>query len=302
MKELDKYISKNISEKWDVVEIRVWSDSDFPRISELLKNLNKEWVQYILTINSAHRTAQAMIDSAKAFPEIKIPNWLNIEEYRVENKIKISIAIACAIAWSSAHIAGMTASETSTPIIALPVKSSAWWLVDSTFSMINMPPWIPNWFVLNQEIATKMVKKIYDLELPEWFSNIKISEKLIKYIDKNLLLELWLTIWESPIWIEAQNIEKNNTFEPNSEIPIIIPTITEQLNYINLKKMENIKEKWFYMWLTLEKDIRTKNALIYAAKIIWVFNPEVRKKVEDFSKNLTNEVLWKNKKLFNKQF
>ena len=298
MKELDKFISEKISEKWDVVEIRVWSDSDFPRISELLKNLNKEWVQYILTINSAHRTPQAMIDSAKSFPEIKIPDWLKIVEYRIQNKIKISIAIA----WGSAHIAGMTASETSTPVIALPVESSAWWLVDSTFSMINMPPWIPNWFVPNQEIATKMVKKIYDLKLPKWFSNIQISEELIQNIDKNLLSELWLTIWESPIWIEAQNIEKENIFKTNSEIPIIIPTITEQLNYKNLGKMENIKEEWFYMWLTLEKDIRTKNALIYAAKIIWIFNPEVKNKVEKFSQNLTNEVLWKNRKLFNKQF
>jgi len=298
MKELDKFISEKISEKWDVVEIRVWSDSDFPRISELLKNLNKEWVQYILTINSAHRTPQAMIDSAKSFPEIKIPDWLKIEEYKIQNKIKISIAIA----WGSAHIAGMTASETSTPVIALPVESSAWWLVDSTFSMINMPPWIPNWFVPNQEIATKMVKKIYDLKLPKWFSNIQISEELIQNIDKNLLSELWLTIWKSPIWIEAQNIEKENIFKTNSEIPIIIPTITKQLNYKNLGKMENIKEEWFYMWLTLEKDIRTKNALFYAAKIIWIFNPEVKNKVETFSQNLTKEVLWKNRKLFNKQF
>ena len=298
MKELDKFISEKISEKWDVVEIRVWSDSDFPRISELLKNLNKKWVQYILTINSAHRTPQAMIDSAKSFPEIKIPDWLKIEEYKIQNKIKISIAIA----WGSAHIAGMTASETSTPVIALPVESSAWWLVDSTFSMINMPPWIPNWFVPNQEIATKMVKKIYDLKLPKSFSNIQISEELIQNIDKNLLSELWLTIWKSPIWIEAQNIEKENIFKTNSEIPIIIPTITKQLNYKNLGKMENIKEEWFYMWLTLEKDIRTKNALIYAAKIIWIFNPEVKNKVETFSQNLTKEVLWKNRKLFNKQF
>lgn len=294
----NKFLSNNLSEKWDVVEVRVWSDSDFPRISEFLIDLNKKWVEYIITINSAHRTPHAMIDSAKVFPEIKIPDWLNPKDYRIENKIKVSIAIA----GGSAHIAWMTASETSTPVIALPVESSAWWLVDSTFSMINMPPWIPNWFVPNQKISYSMVKKIYDLKLPEWFSNIQISKDLITSIDEKLLKELWLTIWESPIWIELQNLHSKEKFETKYWIPIIIPVINEQLNFGNLKKMVNVNNEWFYMWLTLVKDIRTKNAIIYAAKILWIFNPEIRKKVEIFSDNLTKEVLWKNNNLFNEQF
>lgn len=303
----------DLTKEQSIIEIRTWSNSDFKRITDFLENLNtnrinhiisnepaiRTWEEiinsYLLAVYSAHRTPQSMINSAKLFPEINIPEWISKQIQVIKSKIKLCVAIA----GGSAHIAWMTASETSTPIIALPVESTAWGIIDSTFSMINMPPWIPNGFVPNQKVAANIVKKLYNLELPENFTNIQISESL--NIDKKLLNELGLTIWESPIWIDIQNIESDWYFTSENYISIIIPTIKEQLNWNNLAKMKNIKEEWLYMWLTIENDIRSWNALIYAAKIIWIFNPEVRKKVEIYSNNLTNEVLWINADLFEQQ-
>jgi phosphoribosylcarboxyaminoimidazole (NCAIR) mutase len=90
----------------------------------LLKGLNKEQVAYLLTIKSAYRTPQAMIDSARAFPEVLMSsNDPTVSDQTTHEMLKVKFCIA--IAGWSAHIAGMTASETSTPVIALPAESSA---------------------------------------------------------------------------------------------------------------------------------------------------------------------------------
>ncbi len=297
MDDYSKYFSEHldIENWWNVIEIRVWSDSDFSRIVMLLKLLNEKKIQYILTIKSAHRTPQAMIDSAKAFPKI----LLSPEVLKEVSAVKFNVIACIAIAWGSAHIAWMTASETSIPVIALPVESSAGWIVDATFSMIDMPPGIPNWFIADQEIVAEMVGELYNLNLGSDFNKISIPDDLKDLVDMELLSTLWLTIWESPIWLALQNIngEEISALD-NIKIPIIIPTTDEQITWdYPFEKMKNINQRWVYMWLTKSDSIRTTNALIYAAKVIWIFNPEVRKKVEQYSKNLTNEVREKDNKL-----
>ena len=155
MPDYSEYLSPEIlpairsGEPTDIIEIRTGSDSDFPKIKEVINSFKEKNVPYILRILSAHRTPQNMMERAQAFPKVLLPK--NIQEVIDVSNLRVKFCIACA--GGSAHIAGMTASETQTPIIALPVPSSSMGRIDATLSMMNMPPGVPNGFVPNNEIA-----------------------------------------------------------------------------------------------------------------------------------------------------
>lgn len=82
-------------------------------------------IEYDLGILSAHRTPHEMM--AKA-----------------EGLAQEGFAVCIGSAGGSAHLPGMTASETPIPVIALPVKTSFLDGLDSLLSMVQMPPGIPN--------------------------------------------------------------------------------------------------------------------------------------------------------------
>ena len=78
-----------------------------------------------MTIVSAHRTPERMMDYAKS---------------AVDRGLKVIIAGA----GGAAHLPGMTASATPLPVIGVPIKSSnsiAGW--DSILSILQMPNGIP---------------------------------------------------------------------------------------------------------------------------------------------------------------
>lgn len=56
--------------KLPVIEIRVGSDSDFPKIQGILTGL--EDYPVVVRIASAHRTPEAMAELARAFPNVLI--------------------------------------------------------------------------------------------------------------------------------------------------------------------------------------------------------------------------------------
>jgi 5-(carboxyamino)imidazole ribonucleotide mutase len=107
------------------VAIIMGSDSDLPVMqpaADLLKSLG---IPIELTIVSAHRTPQRMMDyAAKA----------------KERGFKVIIAGA----GGAAHLPGMVASITTLPVIGVPIKSSnsldGW---DSILSILQMPNGIP---------------------------------------------------------------------------------------------------------------------------------------------------------------
>ncbi|SHM36345.1 5-(carboxyamino)imidazole ribonucleotide mutase [Cyclobacterium lianum] len=107
------------------VGIIMGSQSDLPVMAEAAKFLEEIEVGYELTIVSAHRTPDRMIDYA-----VKAR----------ERGIKVIIAGA----GGAAHLPGMVASLTSLPVIGVPVKSSnsidGW---DSILSILQMPSGIP---------------------------------------------------------------------------------------------------------------------------------------------------------------
>jgi 5-(carboxyamino)imidazole ribonucleotide mutase len=107
------------------VGIIMGSKSDLPIMSEAALVLEELGVGYELTVVSAHRTPDRMVDYAKSAKE---------------KGLKVIIAGA----GGAAHLPGMVASLTTLPVIGVPVKSSnsidGW---DSILSILQMPSGIP---------------------------------------------------------------------------------------------------------------------------------------------------------------
>lgn len=108
-----------------MVGIIMGSDSDLPIMeaaAEMLKLFN---IPFELTIVSAHRTPERMVQYAK---------------HAKERGLKVIIAGA----GGAAHLPGMVAAITSLPVIGVPIKSSnsvdGW---DSILSILQMPAGVP---------------------------------------------------------------------------------------------------------------------------------------------------------------
>lgn len=107
------------------VGIIMGSKSDLPIMQEaadVLKELN---VPYEITVISAHRTPERMMEYA---------------ETAANRGLKVIVAGA----GGAAHLPGMTASVTPLPVIGVPVKSrnsiDGW---DSVLSILQMPAGVP---------------------------------------------------------------------------------------------------------------------------------------------------------------
>jgi len=106
------------------IGIIMGSDSDLPIMSEAAKILDELQVTYELTVVSAHRTPDRMVDYAKT----------------AQGR---GIQVIIAGAGGAAHLPGMVASLTSLPVIGVPVKTSTMSGLDSLYSIVQMPPGIP---------------------------------------------------------------------------------------------------------------------------------------------------------------
>ncbi len=108
-----------------LVGIIMGSQSDLPVMAEAAQFLEELGIAYELTVVSAHRTPQRMIDYA-------------------ESARGRGIKVIVAGAGGAAHLPGMVASLTSLPVIGVPVHSSnsidGW---DSILSILQMPSGIP---------------------------------------------------------------------------------------------------------------------------------------------------------------
>ncbi len=100
------------------------SDSDLSVMQDAADILDKFEISYELTIVSAHRTPERMVDYAK-------------------NAEKKGIKVIIAGAGGSAHLPGMTASFTPLPVIGVPIKTKTMDGLDSLLSIVQMPPGIP---------------------------------------------------------------------------------------------------------------------------------------------------------------
>ncbi|KAF4122615.1 phosphoribosylaminoimidazole carboxylase [Geosmithia morbida] len=107
-----------------LVMVTMGSDSDLPVLSAGLDILEKFGVPYDCTITSAHRTPGRMAELAHG---------------AAARGIKVLIAAA----GGAAHLPGMLASETTVPVIGVPIKATHLDGKDSLLSIVQMPRGIP---------------------------------------------------------------------------------------------------------------------------------------------------------------
>jgi phosphoribosylamine--glycine ligase len=107
-----------------LVGIVMGSDSDLPIMVETASVLKKMDIPYELTITSAHRSPQRTHEYAQK---------------AAERGLEIIIAGAGA----AAHLAGVIASETTLPVIGVPINSMTLNGLDSLLSTVQMPPGVP---------------------------------------------------------------------------------------------------------------------------------------------------------------
>ena len=103
-----------------LVGIIMGSDSDLPTLLPGARILDNFEIPYELTICSAHRTPQRMVDYAR-------------------NAAGRGLKCIVAGAGGAAHLPGMVASETALPVVGVPVKGSVLDGVDSLYSIVQMP-------------------------------------------------------------------------------------------------------------------------------------------------------------------
>ncbi len=107
-----------------VVGIIMGSDSDLPIMQEAAKVLKQFEIPYEIGVYSAHRSPHRTAEYVRAARG---------------RGLKLIIAGA----GSSAHLAGVTAAETTLPVIGVPIDSSPLSGLDALLSTVQMPPGVP---------------------------------------------------------------------------------------------------------------------------------------------------------------
>lgn len=139
-----------------LIEIRTGSDSDMPKIKATYEFLNQLGIDFSPRILSAHRTPDRMAAEARNL---------------AQNGFRVCIAAA----GGSAHLPGMTASESSIPVVGLPVYSATFWGVDALYSIIQMPNGIPVGTVApgQAESAALIAAQMASLDMPAMRKKIR---------------------------------------------------------------------------------------------------------------------------------
>ena len=117
------------------------SDSDLPILTPGLAILDEFNIPYEVTITSAHRTPDRMLEYARTAED---------------RGLKCIIAAA----GGAAHLPGMLAAATSLPVIGVPVRGSTMDGMDSLLSIVQMPRGVP--------VATVAVNNSTNAALLAW--------------------------------------------------------------------------------------------------------------------------------------
>jgi phosphoribosylaminoimidazole carboxylase PurE protein len=107
-----------------VVGILMGSDSDLPIMQEAAAMLQEFGIEYEMTIASAHRTPKKVLEYSQGAEK---------------RGLKVIIAGA---GWA-AHLAGFVASQTTLPVIGVPIDSSPLKGLDALLSVAQMPGGVP---------------------------------------------------------------------------------------------------------------------------------------------------------------
>lgn len=144
-----------------LIGIIMGSDSDLSVMSQAAQTLEDFNVSYEIKIISAHRTPEIMADYAKT---------------AASRGIKIIIAGA----GGSAHLPGMTASHTTLPVLAVPIKPSHH-DHEALWSNIKMPKGVPLATMpengaINSALFALEILSLIDDDLRKKYVNFKQSQ------------------------------------------------------------------------------------------------------------------------------
>jgi phosphoribosylaminoimidazole carboxylase len=118
-----------------LVGVIMGSDSDLPVMTPAAQMLDRFGVPYELTIVSAHRTPDRLVQYARS---------------AASRGLKVIIAGA----GGAAHLPGMVAAMTALPVIGVPVKGSSLDGIDSLHSIVQMPVCIHCHFMSRYSMST----------------------------------------------------------------------------------------------------------------------------------------------------
>ena len=107
-----------------VVGILMGSDSDLPVMQETAAMLQEFGIEYEMTIASAHRSPKKVLEYSQSAEK---------------RGLKVIIAGA---GWA-AHLAGVVASQTTLPVIGVPIDSSPLKGLDAILATVQMPGGVP---------------------------------------------------------------------------------------------------------------------------------------------------------------
>lgn len=107
-----------------IVGILMGSDSDLPIMQESAAMLQEFGIEYEMTIASAHRTPKKVLEYS-------------------QNAEKRGLKVIIAGAGWAAHLAGFVASQTTLPVIGVPIDSSPLKGLDALLSVSQMPGGVP---------------------------------------------------------------------------------------------------------------------------------------------------------------
>ena len=113
-----------MSENKIEVGIIMGSDSDLPIMEDAVKVLKEFGIGYEVKVLSAHRTPNQHAEYSRT---------------AVERGLKVIIAAA----GGAAHLPGVTAAQTTLPVIGVPIKGKSLEGMDALLSIVQMPPGIP---------------------------------------------------------------------------------------------------------------------------------------------------------------
>ena len=107
-----------------LIGIIMGSDSDLPVMHEAAKILEQFGIEHEITVVSAHRTPDRLMEYAKSAEE---------------RGLKVIIAGA----GGAAHLPGMAAAHSVLPVIGVPILTKTLRGIDSLLSIAQMPPGVP---------------------------------------------------------------------------------------------------------------------------------------------------------------
>ena len=140
------------------VGIIMGSDSDLAVMEDSIKVLKEFGIGYEVKVLSAHRTPNQHAEYSRT---------------AIDRGLKVIIAAA----GGAAHLPGVTAAQTTLPVIGVPIKGKVLEGMDSLLSIVQMPPGIPVATVAINGAKNAAILAVSILSL----ANSDIQKKLSEY-------------------------------------------------------------------------------------------------------------------------